>query len=149
MKLFYRLEKNGLEPYSWFEQILMRFLIRMADTLKCVYHSSVCVCVCVCLSVCLSVCLPVKCGSTHSRKYLGLLVGSVGIEMNRGERARGKKKKGRKGKDYTLKKMVVMIICINLCKNVYKQFLKEKNSVLKPTALINENIHQATFIRKY
>ena len=96
MKLFYRLEKNGLEPYSWFEQILMRFLIRMADTLKCVYHSSVCVCVC--LSVCLSVCLPVKCGSTHSRKYLGLLVGSVGIDMNRGERARGKKKKRKKRK---------------------------------------------------
>ena len=73
----------------------------MADTLKCVYHSSVCVCVCVCLSVC----LPVKCGSTHSGKYLGLLVGSAGIDMNRGERARGKKKnKGRKEKDYTLKK---------------------------------------------
>ena len=45
--------------------------------------------------------------------------------------------------------MVVIITCINLYKNVYKKFLKEKNSILKPTALINENIHQATFIRKY
>ena len=53
---------------------------------------------CVCVSVCLSVCLPVKCGSTHTMWYLGLLVGSVGIDVNREERARGGEKKEEKEK---------------------------------------------------
>ena len=38
----------------------------------------------------------------------------MGIDVNREERARGGKK-GRKGKAYTLEKMVVMITCVNLC----------------------------------